>query len=259
VTRARRGPSAEVVLAPEVRPVARPAWYALERGGWRDYVTLLHPPYTAWHLSYVVIGGCLAPDVAWDRLAAAVLAFALALGIGAHALDELNGRPLRTKIPDRVLVALASVSIAGACAIGIVGAVTYETWLALLIPVGVFLVLAYNLELATGRFHSDLWFGLAWGGFPVINGYAAVAGDVGVVTVLAATFAVLLSLAQRMLSSHVRFVRRRVVAVRGELELTDAPPEPLDAARLTAAAEAALRLLTLTIVVLAATLVAVRI
>ena len=24
----------------------RPAWYALERGGWRDYVTLLHPPYT---------------------------------------------------------------------------------------------------------------------------------------------------------------------------------------------------------------------
>ena len=25
-------------------------------GGWRDWWTLLHPPYTAWHLSYVVIG-----------------------------------------------------------------------------------------------------------------------------------------------------------------------------------------------------------
>jgi hypothetical protein len=246
-------------MSPAVQGDARPAWYALERGGWRDYVTLLHPPYTAWHLSYVVVGGCLAPGVAWDRLAAAVLAFALALGVGAHALDELNGRPLRTRIPDRVLVALAGVSIAGACAIGVAGAVTFEPWLALLIPVGVFLVLAYNLELAAGRFHSDLWFGLAWGGFPVVNGYAAVAGDVGVVTVLAAAFAVLLSLAQRVLSSHVRFVRRRVVAVRGDVELADSSREPLDAARLTAPAETALRLLTLTIVALAATLVAVRV
>jgi hypothetical protein len=239
--------------------VPRPAWYALERGGWRDYVTLLHPPYTAWHLSYVVIGGCLAPVVAWERLAAAVAAFALALGVGGHALDELNGRPLRTKIPDRVLVALAAVSIAGACAIGVVGAVTFEAWLALLIPIGLFLVLAYNLELAGGRFHSDLWFGLAWGGFPVLNGYAAVAGDVRGVTVLAAVFAVLLSLAQRVLSNHVRYVRRRVVAVRGELELSDAGREPLDARRLTAPAETGLRLLSLATVVLATTLVAFRI
>ena len=241
-----------------VQSVARPAWYALERGGWRDYVTLLHPPYTAWHLSYVVIGGCLAPVVAWERLGAVVAAFALAVGIGAHALDELNGRPLRTKIPDRALVALAGVSITGACAIGVAGALTFEAWLALLIPLGLFLVLAYNLELAGGRFHSDVWFGLAWGGFPVLNGYAAVAGDVGGVTVLAAVFAVLLSLAQRALSNHVRYVRRRVIAVRGELELADAGTEPLDAGRLTAPAETGLRLLSLATVTLAATLVAFR-
>ena len=245
-------------VARAVQPVSRPAWYALERGGWGDYVTLLHPPYTAWHLSYVVIGGCLAPVVAWERLGAVVAAFALAVGIGAHALDELNGRPLRTKIPDRVLVALAGVSIVGACAIGVVGALTFEAWLALLIPLGLFLVLAYNLELAGGRFHSDLWFGLAWGGFPVLNGYAAVAGDVRGVTALAAVFAVLLSLAQRALSSHVRYVRRRVIAVRGELELADAGTEPLDARRLTAPAETGLRLLALATVVLAATLVAFR-
>jgi heme O synthase-like polyprenyltransferase len=237
---------------------SRPAWYALERGGWRDYVTLLHPPYTAWHLSYVVIGGCLAPAVAWDRLGAAVAAFALALGVGAHALDELKGRPLRTRIPDRVLVALAAVSIAGACAIGVVGAVTFQAWLAPLIPIGLFLVLAYNLELAGGRFHSDVWFGLAWGGFPVLNGYAAVAGDIRGVTMLAAVFAVLLSLAQRALSNHVRYVRRRVIAVRGELQLADASREPLDARRLTAPAETGLRLLSLATVVLAATLVAFR-
>jgi hypothetical protein len=251
--------AAEDGVTRAVQPGARPAWYALERGGWRDYVTLLHPPYTAWHLSYVVIGGCLAPVVAWERLGAVVAAFALAVGVGAHALDELNGRPLRTKIPDRVLVALAAVSITGACAIGVAGALTFKAWLALLIPLGLFLVLAYNLELAGGRFHSDVWFGLAWGGFPVLNGYAAVAGDVRAVTVLAAVFAVLLSLAQRALSNHVRYVRRRVTAVRGELELADTSREPLDAGRLTAPAETGLRLLSLATVVLAATLLAYRI
>ena len=237
----------------------RPAWYALETGGWRDYVTLLHLPYTAWHLSYVVIGGCLAPIVAWGRLGAAVLAFGLAVGIGAHALDELSGRPLRTGIPSSILVALATVSIAAACAIGVVGAVAYEPWLLVLVPLGLFLVLAYNLELAGGRFHSDLWFGLAWGGFPVVCGYAAVAGELSVAALLAAAFAVLLSLAQRALSNHVRFVRRGVESVDGELVLREGGRERIDAERLIAAEERGLRLLAAASVLLAAALVAFRI
>jgi hypothetical protein len=238
---------------------ARPAWYALEAGGWRDYVTLLHPPYTAWHLSYVVIGGCLAPIVAWGRLGAAVAAFGLALGIGAHSLDELRGRPLQTGIPSGVLVGLAAISIAAACVIGVVGAIVFEPWIALLVPVGVFLVLAYNLEILGGRFHSDLWFGLAWGGFPVICGYAAVAGDIGAAAFLAAAFAVLLSLAQRALSSHVRHVRRRVGAVEGKLVLRDGSRETLDVDRLISADERGLRLLAAASVVLAAALVVFRI
>ena len=197
--------------------------------------------------------------VAWGRLGAAVAAFALAVGIGAHALDELRGRPLRTQIRDPVLIALAVGSIASACAIGIVGAATFRPWLALLVPVGLFLVLAYNLELARGRFHTDLWFGLAWGGFPVVCGYAAVAGEIRVAAILAAAFAVLLSLAQRALSSHVRHVRRRVVAVRGEIELDDGTTETLDAARLISPAEHGLRLLAVATVVLAAALVAMRV
>jgi hypothetical protein len=73
---------------------ARPAFYALAPGGWRDYLTLLHPPYTAWHLSYVAIGATLAPHFHADRLGAAAAAFFLGLGVGAHALDEWQGRPL---------------------------------------------------------------------------------------------------------------------------------------------------------------------
>jgi hypothetical protein len=237
----------------------RPSWYALGRGGWRDYVTLLHVPYTAWHLSYVVIGGSLAPVVRWERLVTVTAAFALGLGIGAHALDELRGRPQSTAIPDRVLVALAAVSIAAACAIGIAGAAAWGWWLLALVVVGAILVIAYNLELAGGRLHGDIWFALGWGALPAFTGYAVVAGTVDLVAVLVAAFAFLLSAAQRILSTPVRFVRRQVTAVRGELELREGSRRALDESSLMGSQERALRVLTAATVVLAAALVAFRI
>ena len=170
--------------------MSRPAFYALGTGGWRDYVTILHLPYTAWHLSYVAIGAALAPELHTDRLLAALAAFALALGVGAHALDELQGRPLGTRIPAAVLWTLALGSIAGAVAIGIGAAVAWTPWLLPFIAVGAFLAFAYNLELFGGRFHSDLWFALAWGVFPLLTGYFVVAEKLTGEAFLAAVFAV---------------------------------------------------------------------
>jgi hypothetical protein len=187
---------------------ARPAFYALTAGGWRDYVTLLHPPYTLWHLSYVAIGAALAPHMRWGLLGWTVLAFFLAMGVGAHALDELNGRPLRTRIPSPVLVGLAAASIAGACAIGVVVAAGTTWWLLLFVALGAFVAVAYNLELFGGVFHSDLWFGAAWGAFPVLTAYFASAERVRAAALAAAAAALLASLAQRALSTEVRFVRR---------------------------------------------------
>jgi hypothetical protein len=186
----------------------RPAFYALPTGGWRDYVTLLHPPYTLWHLSYVAIGAALAPKLDWPLLGWTVLAFLLAMGIGAHALDELNGRPLRTGIPAPVLVGLAAVSIAAACAIGLVAAAGSTWWLLLFIVFGAFIAVAYNLELFDGAFHSNLWFAASWGSFPVLTAYFAVAERLRGEAFAAAAFALLLSLVQRTLSTEVRFARR---------------------------------------------------
>jgi hypothetical protein len=191
-----------------VTGAARPAFYALRSGGWRDYVTLLHPPYTLWHLSYVAIGAALAPRLDWAVLGWTVLAFALALGVGAHALDELRGRPLRTRIPGPLLVALAAVSIAAACAIGIAVAAARTWWLLAFVAVGAFLVVAYNLELFGGALHTDLWFGLAWGAFPLVTAYFAVAERLGWAALAGAGFALCSSLAQRALSTEVRFARR---------------------------------------------------
>jgi hypothetical protein len=247
VTRGADGPAATA-----------PAFYAVGRTGWRAWVTLLHLPYTAWHLAYVVLGGCLAAEVAWGRLGLTVLAFALALGIGAHALDELAGRPLGTTIDGRVLAGAAIASVAAASAIGLVVAARTTLWLLPLIAVGAFLVPAYNLELLGGRLHTDVWFALAWGAFPLVTAYVAQTATLRAEVLLAACWATLLSLAQRRLSTVARHVRREAVGVKGVIELHGGEREELDAATLVAAPEAALRLLTASTVLLAAALVALR-
>jgi hypothetical protein len=239
-------------------PATRPAFYALRPGGWRDYITLLHPPYTLWHLSYAAIGAGLAPDFSGRRLVAALAAFFLAMGIGAHALDELSGRPLRTRIPERVLVALAGTSIAGAIAIGIASALAWTLWILPFVAFGGFIVVAYNLELFGGLFHNSLWFALAWGAFPLLTGYFVVAEEIRLEVVLAATFAALLSHAQRVLSTPVRFARRRVRNVSGTIELVDGSRQSVTADTLLRTPERALQILAAATVALAGALVLLR-
>ncbi len=222
----------------------RPAFYALRAGSWRDYVTLLHPPYTIWHLSYVLMGAALAAVIHPDRLWLSLLAFFLAVGIGAHALDELNGRPLRTEIPRWALLVLAGGSLGGASAVGIYGVLTVSWSLAVFIAAGLFLVTAYNLELWGGRFHSDWWFAAGWGAFPVATGYWAMALSLRFDAVLLCVFALAMSLAQRKLSTYVRLLRRRARRVVGSAELVDGTTMVLNTHILTAVPERALYALT---------------
>ena len=240
------------------RPIERPAFYALRPGGWRDLLTLLHPPYTAWHLSYVALGAAAAPVLHGDRLAATLGAFFLAVGVAAHALDELNGRPLGTHMRGGALVALAAVSLVGAVAIGVIGAVTVSAGLVPFIAVGAFLVVAYNLEWFGGRFHSDFWFAAAWGAFPALTGYWINALDFKPQGLAVAAACFLLSVAQRRLSTPVRELRRRTTSVTGEQRLHDGTVVELDAAHLAAPLDAALRACAFALVLLAAGLVIAR-
>ena len=225
----------------------KPAYYALRPGGWRDYVTLLHWPYTLWNLSYVVIGAALAPEWLPFRLGAGLVAFFLGLGIAAHAFDELHGRPLQTEIPAAALWALAAGSLAGAVAIGVVAAIAWTPWLLAFVAFGGFIVVAYNLELFGGRFHGDWWLAVSWGATPILAAYFVAAEELTWEALLAAAFGVLLILAQRRLSTPIRAVRRRM-------------PEVEDAARsaLISGAEDALQAMAAAVVCLALALVILR-
>jgi hypothetical protein len=172
--------------------------------------------------------------------------------VAAHALDELHGRPLGTQIPDGVLVALAVVGLAGAAALGVDGAIEVTPWIWAFIVVGGFLVVAYNLELFGGTFHSDPWFALAWGAFPVLTAYVAQTGGLRAEAIVLALACAAISAAQRVLSTPVRRLRRDVIEVRGELVTRGGAIEPIDAATLRSAPESALRWLSLAMPLLAA-------
>lgn len=229
----------------------RPAFYAAGPGRWRECWTLLHPPYTAWHLSYVVIGACLAPTVNATILVATLLAFFLAVGVAAHALDELHGRPLGTTIPSSALVAAAVVGLAGAVALGIVGVVETGWPLAPFLVLGPALVVGYDFEVFGGILHNDLGFALSWGAFPVVTAYVAQASALSWAVAVAAGGALALSAAQRALSTPARSLRRRTVTVDGLVELRDGGTVPLDRAKLLAPLERALRAMSASVVLLA--------
>jgi len=194
----------------------RPAFYALRRGGWRDYVTVLHAPYTLWNASYVALGAALAPHFHTNRMLWTMAAFALALGVAAHVLDELNGRPLRTKIPNAVLIALAIASLAGACAIGVWAAFAWhERWLLAFVAAGGLVVPAYNLEWFAGALQNEWGLALSWAAFPVLTAYFAEAGTLRAAAVLAAGFAAGMIIVQRTLSTPVRHARRTLGTTQG--------------------------------------------
>jgi hypothetical protein len=231
----------------------------LAPGGWRDLITLLHPPYTAWHLSYVALGAAAAPAIRAGRLGASLAAFLLAVGVSAHALDELHGRPLQTSLSRRALIVLAVGGLGGALGIGVAGAAVVSPWLVPLVLAGGLAVPAYNLELAGGRFHNDWMFALAWGGLPAFTGYFAQTLAIRPPGLLVAAACTVLSVAQRRLSTPARRLRRRTLHVQGEQELEDGTVIRLDSAHLAGPLEGALSALSLALVVLAAGLVLVRI
>ena len=238
---------------------ARPAFYAARPGRVRDWWTILHPPYTAWHLAYVVIGATLAPHVDGPRLAATLLAFFLAVGVAAHALDELHGRPLQTGIPSSVLVTVAAAALGAALALGLVGVSRVGVGLVVFMVLGPVLVLGYNLEILGGIVHSDMGFAAAWGAFPVLTAYYVQAERLDLTAVLAASAALALSLAQRSLSTQARLVRRRAVSVDGAMTLSDGTTRPIDAAGLLVPIESALRWMTAAVITLAMALLTARV
>jgi hypothetical protein len=188
-----------------------PAFYARTGSPIGDLITILHPPYTLWHLSYVVIGAALAPSVDWLTLLGTVLAFAFGLGVGAHALDELHDRPLSTDLSNGWLRILGWGGLALGALIAVAAAFVISPIALLWGVAGVLLAAGYALEWSP-LIDSTIGFGLAWGAFPVLVGYWGQTEGVSLAALSVAAAACLLSMTQRVLSTPARHVRRETDA-----------------------------------------------
>ena len=187
---------------------SRPAYYAHTGTRLGDFAALLHVPYTMWHLSYVVIGAALATRIDAWHLVGTLLAFVFGLGIGAHALDELHGRPLSTHLSSRTLRMLGWGGLGAGGAMAIAASIVISPVALVWGAAGVLLAAAYALEWSHWV-HSTMGFGLAWGAFPVLVGYWAQTESLSLAVGVVAVAATVLSMSQRMLSTPARYVRRR--------------------------------------------------
>jgi hypothetical protein len=192
-----------------MRLTSQPAFYARTGNAAGDVLTLLHLPYTAWHLSYVVIGAALANELDWLRLSGTLVAFFAGTGVAAHALDELHDRPLKTDLSDGLLRALAIAGFLVAAIVTLTGIWVISPWVVVWAAIGFVLAASYPLEWFGGRIHTDLGFALSWGAFPVLVGAWAQTGSLSAPIAGVALVATLLSLAQRALSTSARFIRRK--------------------------------------------------
>ena len=176
---------------------SRRAFYAKTGSRFGDLVTLLHLPYTMWHLSYVAIGAALAPQIDAVRLAGTLLAFFFGLGIGAHALDELYDRPLATGLSPGTLRVLGWGGLIAGGVLAVVAAFVISPVALAWGAAGLLLAAAYALEWSRWV-HSNLGFALAWGAFPVLVGYWAQTESLSLAVVVIAAAATAFSMAQRI-------------------------------------------------------------
>ncbi|MEX1125049.1 MAG: hypothetical protein WEE53_05235 [Acidimicrobiia bacterium] len=183
------------------------AFYARSGSTRGDLITLLHLPYTVWHLSYVAIGAGMAPHLDWKILGGTLLAFFFGLGIGAHALDEMHDRPLRTGLGDGTLWALGVGGVAAGAIIGIAGAFVISPVLLVWVVIGLLLAAGYALEWSP-VLHSNWGFSVAWGAFPVLVGYWAQTETLSLAVILVASATTVVSRVQRELSTPARRIRR---------------------------------------------------
>jgi hypothetical protein len=221
------------------------------------------PSSTRWNVSNVALGAAVADHVHPVRVAAAVAAFFLAVGVAAHCLDELNGRPLGTHLSDRALVGMSVAGLGGALAIGVVGVFVVSPTLIPLIAFGAFIAPAYNLEWFGGRFHSDFWLAASWAGFAAFTGWWVNALGVHSVGEAVSAAAVVLGcaflvLAQRRLSTPVRDLRRRTESLEGTQRMTDGSVRELTREDITAPLDSALRWLAMGVPLLALAMLVLR-
>jgi len=177
----------------------------------RVFVGLLFLPYTGMCVSFTIIGSMIVGEIAWERVAAIALIYALALGVSAHVADTLGSKktkPWGTYFSKAQLLALMAGTLVAAYAIGVYYIMYFVPLLAIVAVLEGFFLFAYNYETFGGRFHNNFWFAVSWGALPALAGYVMQENTVSILALAVSGLTGLASYAEIRMSRPYKQLKR---------------------------------------------------
>lgn len=196
-------------------------WFVPQFGPikFRIFVGMLFLPYTGMCISFSIVGSLLSPTtIMWDRLVAIVIIYFAALGISAHAADNMGSKkkPWGDLFSNLELLIMLVCGLVVAYAIGAYYIIFYVP---LLLPIAIlegFFLFAYNYEIWNGFFHNNIWFAISWGSLPLLAGYVMQTNSISYVPLLISTAAFLISYIEIKLSRRYKEFRQNQDVVRSK-------------------------------------------
>lgn len=188
-------------------------WYQLEGTKLREFITILHLPYTVMCLSFLTIGFGISGISNWNTYWITMLAYFFGLGIASHSLDQLKGMGSTyvKLLSDDELATIGISALIFSVLLGITLMFELSAWyLIVLIPLQVFFVFSYPLKvLFKGFFHNNFWFAVSFGFLPVVIGYYVNTLSFSLLAIFWGVVAFTISEIEINLSRYVRKMRKK--------------------------------------------------
>jgi hypothetical protein len=178
----------------------------------RAFIGMLFLPYTGMCISFTIIGSMLSESILWDRVLSIFIIYFLALGVSAHAADNLGSKKIKpwgnffTTLELKLMV-IGGLSVS--YTIGIYYVITFAPLLLIIAIIEGFFLFAYNFELFNGFFHNNFWFAVSWGSLPLLAGFVIQTNSISILSLFSSTIAFLVAYSEIIISRKYKELKRR--------------------------------------------------
>ena len=177
----------------------------------RAFIGMLFLPYTGMCISFTIIGSMLSESIAWDRVLSIFIIYFLALGVSAHAADNLGSKKIKPWGNYFSTFELRLMVIGGLSVSYILGIYYIITFVPLLLIIAIiegFFLFAYNFELFNGLFHNNFWFAVSWGALPLLAGFVIQTNSISVLSLISSIMAFFVAYTEIRISRKYKELKR---------------------------------------------------
>lgn len=177
----------------------------------RAFIGMLFLPYTGMCISFTIIGSMLSESIAWDRVLSIFIIYFLALGVSAHAADNLGSKKIKPwgnyfSTFELRLMVIGGLSVS--YILGIYYIITFAPLLLFIAIIEGFFLFAYNFELFNGLFHNNFWFAVSWGALPLLAGFVIQTNSISVLSLISSIMAFLVAYTEIRISRKYKELKR---------------------------------------------------